>query len=77
MGRLQGTAVRVSAKECIMDKVKEVKNESPFKAGECSCGTSDCPGHEIVNGKITFKGHPTIADGEVELIRTPPASAGA
>lgn len=36
--------------------------------GGCLCGIPNCPGHELVDGKINIKGHPTIPDGEVELI---------
>lgn len=37
---------------------KEETNESPFKAGDCLCGIPNCAGHEEVDGKISFKGHP-------------------
>lgn len=50
-----------------MDSAKEVPGESPFKPGECLCGIPNCAGHERVDGKITFKGHPVLPDGEYEF----------
>lgn len=41
---------------------------SPWQPGECLCGTPNCAGHKEVNGRISFKDHPDISDGDYELI---------
>jgi hypothetical protein len=33
--------------------------ESSSKSGECACGIPNCPGHEIKDGKVEIKGHPS------------------
>lgn len=57
--------------------LEEPMTENENKSADCLCGILGCKGHQVVNGKIAFKGHPDIADGDVELIRTPRTSAGA
>lgn len=42
----------------------EKENKSPFKEGECLCGVPDCPGHEVVEGKISIPHHPL---GNIEM----------
>jgi|HubBroStandDraft_4_1064222.scaffolds.fasta_scaffold881453_1 hypothetical protein len=52
----------------------EGSTEEPQAQGsaaiECLCGIPNCPGHELIDGEVSIKGHPGIPDGDYAF--TPP-----
>jgi hypothetical protein len=56
----------MDAKPVAKPLTKADDNTSPFKPGDCLCGIANCAGHEEIDGKILFKGHPELGDLTVE-----------
>lgn len=40
------------------EMLARTESESPFKVGECKCGVPNCPGHQVVDGKVDIPDHP-------------------